>query len=141
MNKKGVGVLELLVSMTLISLILTLSLSGFRSLFSQMEMAHAVRTVTGALNTARYQAIENNQPVKVEKRDDGIVLKIKCGAQWIPLQVFEWNHRTEIRMTASPVFFPTGGVTPTTTIELRNHQRVYEITAAITGRIKVFQIR
>ena len=141
MNKKGVGVLELLVSMTLISLILTLSLSGFKSLFSQMEMIHAVRTVTSALNTARYRAIENNQPVKVESEEDGIVLKIKCGARWIPLQVFEWNGRTGIRMTAAPVFSPAGSVTPTTTIELRNRQRVYEITAAITGRIRVYQIR
>jgi Tfp pilus assembly protein FimT len=141
MNKKGVGVLELLVSMTLVSLILTLSLSGFKSLFAQMEMTHAIRTVTAALNTARYQAVENNQPVMVEKREEGIVLKIRCGARWLPLQTFEWNRRTELRMTASPVFFPAGSVTPTTTVELRNHERVYEITAAITGRIKVFRIR
>jgi|WetSurMetagenome_2_1015567.scaffolds.fasta_scaffold45997_2 Tfp pilus assembly protein FimT len=141
MNKKGVGVLELLVSMTLASLIMALSLSGFKSLFSRMEMSHAIRTVTAALNTARYQAIENNRPVKVENQEEGIVLKIKGGDRWIPLQVFEWNRRTEISMTASPVFSPFGSVTPTTTIELRNHQRLYEITAAITGRIKVFRIR
>ena len=141
MNKKGVGVLELLVSMTLISLILTLSLSGFKSLFSQMEMIHAVRTVTSALNTARYRAIENNQPVRVESGGEGIVLKVKSGARWIPLQTFEWDRRTEIRMTASPVFYPFGSVTPTTTIELKNRHRVYEITTAITGRIRVYPIR
>lgn len=140
MNKKGIGVLELVVSMTLVSLILTLTLLGFKSLFSQMEAAQAVRTVTSALNTARYRAIENNHPVKVEAREEGLVLKVKRASQWIPVQEFDLIRQARLKMTASPIFSPAGGVAPTTTIELKVHQRVFEITTAITGRIKVFEI-
>ena len=54
MNKKGLTVVELLVTVVLFAFLITAVFPGLQSFFARLEMHTALRTVTAALSTARY---------------------------------------------------------------------------------------
>ena len=90
--------------MALASLILTLTLLGFKSFFFADGGDPGRSDLTSALNTAIYWAIEDNQSVKVEAQAAGLVLKVKRASQWITVQEFGLIRQARLKMTPPPYF-------------------------------------
>ena len=137
-NRKGLTVLELLVTVGLLSLLFTMMVPGMKSFFARMEMHAALRTVTVALNTARYWAVRDNQPVRAEVGPGYVSLSRDDGHGWRVLRSFELSGRLSVGANGRPVFSPLGSVSPLCTITLQQERRVCRVVLSMYGRLKVY---
>jgi type II secretory pathway pseudopilin PulG len=139
-NKKGFTLGELLVFLSIFSIVVMIGIPMFKSSFSRWEVTSGVRTVTSALSTARYNAIKMNRSVKLCIEENRILLKEKKGEVWEPFLPFEVDEAVSLTINSSPVFSPTGYVSPLCSIYVQNEHYGYKITLSIAGRIKVVRL-
>jgi len=138
MNKKGLTVFELLVTVALFSFLVTVLVPGLQSFFIRLEINTTLRTMTSGLSAARYLAIQNNQPVRVEVVAGRMLLSVDNGQGWQVTRSFALNEKMLIRANSRPVFSPLGNVSPLCTITLEKQKRVYRVVLSMYGRIKVY---
>ena len=138
MNKKGLTVFELLVTVGLFSFLVTVMVPGLQSLFVRLEIHTALRTLTAGLNAARYQAIRENRPVRAEIVPGRLQLSVDDGSGWQVIRSFPLSEKLAIRANSRPVFSPLGNVSPLCTITLEARQKVYRVVVSMYGRIKVY---
>lgn len=141
LRERGISVIELLVSVTVLFLTLSLSVSGFQAFRDRALAADAVRHVTSAFNNARYRSLEENRCVRVRLKSRELIVETKKNGKWGIVQEIPMNTDVEISMNTSPVFYPTGFVTPLCTVFVRTLRSAYKITISIAGRIKTEQIK
>ncbi|MCJ7524629.1 MAG: hypothetical protein MUP71_05315 [Candidatus Aminicenantes bacterium] len=139
MNKKGLTVFELLITVGLFSFLVTVMVPGLQSFFVRMEIHTGLRTLTSALSTARYLAIQNNQPVKVEIVAGSLQLSVDNGQGWQVTRSFALNDKLSVSANSRPVFSPLGFVSPLCTITLERQKRIYRVVLSMYGRIKVYE--
>jgi Tfp pilus assembly protein FimT len=139
MNKKGLTVVELLVTVGLFAFLVMAIVPNMKSFFTRLEINTGLRTVTAALSTARYQAIQENQPVRVEVVPGRLLLSVDNGQGWQETRSFDLSEKLSIRANSRPVFSPLGNVSPLCTITLEKQKRVYRIVLSMYGRIKVYE--
>ena len=137
MNKKGLTVVELLVTVGLFAFLIMTGFPGMRLFFIRMEINSGLRTVTAALSTARYQAIQENQPVRVEVVPGRLLLSVDNGQGWQVIRSFDLNNKLTVRANSRPVFSPLGNVSPLCTITLEKEARVFRIVLSMYGKISV----
>lgn len=138
MNKKGLTVFELLVTLALFSFVTTLAVPGLQSFFARLEIHTALRTLTSGLSAARYLAIRENQPVRVEVAAGRMLLCVDNGSGWQVTRSFDLSEKLSIRANSRPVFTPLGNVSPLCTITLESRRKVYRVVLSMYGRIKVY---
>ena len=138
MNRKGLTVFELLVTVGLFSLLATVMVPGLQSLFARLEVHTALRAVTAGLNAARYQAVRDNQPVRAEIVPGSLQLSVDNGVGWQVTRRFPLSDKLSIRANSRPVFSPLGNVSPLCTITLETRQKAYRIVVSMYGRIQVY---
>jgi Tfp pilus assembly protein FimT len=139
-RSRGISFLELFIALGIISLTLTMTVSGFQSFYRRMEINNGLRAVTSALSTARYRAIWMNKRVKFTIEEDKIVLKRKESSQWNAFMHFDLEKKVSYSINASPVFSPGGSVSPLCSIYVSNKTYCFKITISMAGRIKVLEI-
>ena len=139
MNKKGLTVFELLITVGLFSFLVIVMVPGLQSFFVRMEIHSGLRTLTSALSTARYLAIQNNQPVKVEIVAGSLQLSVDNGQGWQVTRSFALSDKLSVSANSRPVFSPLGFVSPLCTITLERQKRVYRVVLSMYGRIKVYE--
>lgn len=66
MRAKGTTLIELLVVLAIVSVALTLVIPAVRAGRSELQVRHAARVLTGALNSARSRAIFRQRPILVQ---------------------------------------------------------------------------
>jgi Tfp pilus assembly protein FimT len=137
MNKKGLTVVELLVTVGLFAFLLMAVLPGMQSFFTRLEINSGLRTVTAALSTARYQAIRENQPVRVEVVPGRLLLSVDDGHGWQVTRRFDLSDKLSIRANSRPVFSPLGNVSPLCTITLQKQKKIYCVVLSMYGKISV----
>jgi prepilin-type N-terminal cleavage/methylation domain-containing protein len=137
MNKKGLTVIELLVTVALFAFLLLGVLPGLQSFFIRLEINSGLRTVTAALNTARYQAIRENQPVRVEIVPGRLQLSVDSGQGWQVTRSFDLHGKLKVHANSRPVFSPLGNVSPLCTITLEKETRIFRIVLSMYGKISV----
>lgn len=138
MNKKGLTVFELLVTVGLFSFFVTLTVPGLRSLFARLEVHAALRTLTSGLGAARALAIRDNLPVMAEVAPGSLQLSVDNGLGWQVTRRFPLSEKLDIRANSRPVFSPLGNVSPLCTITLETRHRVYRVVISMYGRVKVY---
>ncbi len=138
MNKKGLTVFELLVTVALFSFLTTMMVPGLQSFFVRLEIHTALRTLTSGLSAARYLAIQENQPVRVEVVTGRMLLSVDNGQGWQVTRSFDLSEKLSIRANSRPVFSPLGNVSPLCTITVEKQKRVYRVVLSMYGRIKVY---
>ena len=138
MNKKGLTVFELLVTVGLFSFFVTMTVPGLRSLFARLEVHEALCTLTSGLNAARTLAIRDNLPVRAEVVPGKLLLSQDDGGGWRVIRSFALGGKLAVSANSRPVFSPLGNVSPLCTITLRLHQRVYRVVLSMYGRIRVY---
>lgn len=143
-KQKGLGVFELLVTIGIISILITLAVPGFDSHFKRLEITNTLRTITGVLNTARFEAISTNKRVQfcISNQEGGtlILLKEKIGSRWHEFKRFYLEKSVSVSSNASPVFFPVGSVSPLCSISVANDRRHFRVTISMAGRIQVTEV-
>jgi Tfp pilus assembly protein FimT len=138
MNKKGLTVFELLVTVGLFSFLATVMVPGLQSFFFRLEINTALRTLTSGLSAARYLAIQNNQPVRVEVVAGRMLLSMDNGHGWQVTRSFDLSEKLSIRANSRPVFSTLGNVSPLCTITLEKQKKIYRVVLSMYGRIKVY---
>jgi len=140
----GYSFIELTVAIAVISFLFTMAIPSFDTYFQRMELNNAIRTVTGVLNNARYNAIMLNKPVKfsiqLENNEYMIRLSEKQDKVWLKISEYKLEKNISACSNASPVFYPTGSVSPLCSILIGNDSKRYKITISIAGRIKVVEM-
>jgi type II secretion system protein H len=137
-NRKGLTVVELLVAVVVFALLATVLVPGLGSFFARLEVHTALRTVTAGLSAARYQAIRDNRPVRVEVGGGKFQLSRDDGSGWQVIRSFDLGDRLAIRANSRPVFSPLGNVSPLCTITLQQERRVWRVVVSMFGRVKVY---
>jgi len=138
MNKKGLTIVELLVTVSLFAFLVVTIVPGMQSFFTRLEINTGLRTITAALNTARYQAIQENRPVRVEIVLGCLQLSVDNGQGWQVTRSFDVSEKLSIRANSRPVFSPLGSVSPLCTITLETQKRIFRVVLSMYGRIKVY---
>ncbi len=139
-QSRGLTVTELLVALSIFALLIGFGVPAFRAFFKNVEINNSLRTVTLALNSARYKAIENNKSVKLAIKANRLVLLEKRNDVWEPFMDFDPGDKVTVSMNASPVFYPEGYIVPLCTVKVSCEETRYNITISIEGRIKVAKI-
>ena len=138
MNKKGLTVVELLVTVGLFAFLIMTVFPGMQSFFTRLEINSGLRTVTAALSTARYQAIQENQPVRVEVVPGRLLLSVDNGQGWQVTRSFDLSEKLKVHANSRPVFSPLGNVSPLCTITLETQKKIFRVVLSMYGRIKVY---
>jgi len=138
MNKKGLTVVELLVTVSVFALLLVTLVPGLQSFFIRLEINTGLRAVTAALSTARYQAIQENRPVRAEVVPGCLRLSVDNGRGWEVTRSFELSTKLSIHANSRPVFSPLGNASPLCTITVEKGRNVYRIVLSMYGRIRVY---
>lgn len=144
---KGLTFFEVVITLAIISIVITMGMPGFNSFFRRMELRNTLRTITGVLNTARYKAIMLNKPIKfcIEGNNNEeellIRLKSKREGKWEGFMKFSLEKKVSVSINSSPIFFPNGNVAPLCSILVENDISHYKITISIAGRIKITEIK
>ncbi len=141
-GNKGLTIVELFVSLGLISIILTMGVSRFEAFFSRMRVTNGVRTVTASFSRARFEAIRGNRRVKVnlEVSAHEIQLMEKRGGRWQVFHRYPLEKKVLFSMNASPVFSPFGSASPLCSTYVENEVYKYKITISMAGRIKTVRL-
>lgn len=139
-NRRGLTVLELLITLTIFALVIVLGVPGFKSFFKEVEINKGLRTVTIALNCARYKAVEKNRSIKLTIEDNHLILLEKRNDNWEPFMNFDPGEKVTLSMNTSPVFFPEGYIVPLCSIYVKSDTDSYKVTVSIAGRIKVAEL-
>lgn len=137
----GLTIVELLVTVVLASLLFLMGFTGFQWFQNNAQTTQAIRTVTSAFSTARYRAIQENRSVKCCLESGRLVLKKKENNRWLPFSHTKLAEELEVTMNASPVFLPTGFVSPLCSVFIKDKKHRHKITLSIAGRIKVTKIK
>lgn len=137
-NRSGMTVVELLVAIGLFWLLLLGLAPGLQSFFARMEARSVLRAVTSGLSTARYKAIRDNRPVRVEITDNRLLLSQENGPGWREVCRFDLSSRVSVRANGRPVFSPLGSASPLCTITLENRERICRVVVSMFGRVRVY---
>lgn len=130
----------MLVAIAIFPLIFRIGFSGFHWFQARARITNALRTITSAFNTARYQAIDRNRSVKICLEEARLNLKTRSDGEWKTFTKFDLGEKISASMNAEPVFLPTGFVSPLCSVVARHERYAYKITLSIAGRIKVTKI-
>jgi len=138
MNKKGLTVFELVVTVSLFSLLALVVVPGLQSFFVRLEIRTALRALTSGLGTARGLAIRDNRPVRAEVVARRLQLSVDDGPGWRVIRSFALGEKLKVAANSRPVFSPLGNVSPLCTITLNVRQRTYRVVISMYGRIRVY---
>ncbi len=138
MNKKGLTVVELLVTVLLFAFLIMAGVPGLQSFFARLEMHTGLRTVTAALSTARYTAIQENCPVRAEVARGCLRLSMDDGHGWRVFRCFTLSEKLSVGANGRPVFSPLGFVSPLCTITLALGKKACRVVLSMYGRIKIY---
>ncbi len=76
-KNRGLTIIELLIYFSLVSIVLIMSIRGFKIFRLEAEITNGVRVVIASLNTARYSSISTYEKVKVLQDKNNICLQKK----------------------------------------------------------------
>ena len=139
-GKKGFTVLELLVTVAIFALVIGLGVPTFNAYTKKVEINNGLRSVTLAVSTARYKAIENNRSVKLKVECNRLVLLEKKDRVWASFMDFDPGDRVLVSSNSSPVFYPEGYIVPLCSFYVRSDKENYKISISISGRVKVTKL-
>jgi type IV fimbrial biogenesis protein FimT len=81
-SQDGVTLVELLVTVAVVAILLTLGVGGFRTLTANAKMTNAANSLIGHLQFARSEAVKRNAGVKVCPSADGAICLSANPALW-----------------------------------------------------------
>jgi len=136
----GFTVLELLITLSIFALVVGFGVPAFKAYSNKVEINNGLRTVTLAINTARYKAVENNKRVKLAVEANRLLLLEKRNRTWESFKDFDPGDNVKVTANTSPVFYPEGYIVPLCSFYVGNDEKKYKVSVSIAGRIKVREL-
>lgn len=136
----GFSLLETVVVLSIVALLVLVGSSfGLNNKRHQLEVA--VRKIHSSLSLARFRAVQRQLPVRVSLYQGFCELAEydSQNATWLS-RSRDWLEGVEVSANNSPVFYPQGTISGLATIKIRNEKGAYQVTVAISGRIKVTRL-
>jgi len=142
MKKSGFSILEALTSMFVLAVVVGIMSMPFINISPKYQLKKAVWEVNSRMHYARYKAIFDGVKYRIKFGPTSYVVEKYNEIQnkWICEQTF-FLEAVSIQANNSPTFHPKGTVSNLATIIISNSGGEYKITLAISGRIKVVQIK
>ena len=140
-NKNGYTLMELLLTLSIILILVSLGIPQLKSLLIRLEVQNGVRSVTIAISRARYEAIRNNRSIKLCVEKNQMLLVEKKADGWSVFLPLKKKKNVIITANTNPVFSPLGSVSPLCSFKITNKHFCFKVTISIAGRIKVKEIR
>lgn len=135
---RGFTLAELMACLALAGLALLLGVPAFTAALERWDAEQGVRTVTTALASARFTAIETNSSIKCTVEDNRcMVLNRKSRDLWMPFMRLQAREGVTISINANPVFAPTGMAAPLCSVFVQTERHHYVVTISMAGRIEV----
>ncbi|MGB9906195.1 MAG: GspH/FimT family pseudopilin [Candidatus Saccharicenans sp.] len=144
MNRKkrpGFSLLEITFVLSIVAMLVLIG-SSFSLNHKKHQLEVAVRKVHSSLCLARFRSVQRQLPVRVS------INQLACELAEYDSQKATWLLRSrdllegvEVSANNSPVFYPQGTVSSLATINIRNEKGSYQLTVAITGRIKITRLK
>ena len=139
-KRPGFSLLETTVVLSIVAVLVFIG-SSFSLNNKKHQLEVAVRKIYSSLSLARFRSVQRQLPVRVS-----LSQKV-CELAEYDSQKATWLTRSrellegvEVSANNSPVFYPQGTVSGLATINIRNEKGAYQVTVAITGRIKVTRL-
>jgi Tfp pilus assembly protein FimT len=146
-NIVGLTLLELIMAISIASILTTLAIPNVLSEISKYRLNGAAQQVFMDLMSARMKAVSHNRKVKIfftgdhqykicqDTNNDGAVDDCEGNSRIINIQD---NYKgITINSNNNPIFHPRGNASNLATINLTNSSGTKNITIAITGRIQI----
>ncbi|MGB9893323.1 MAG: GspH/FimT family pseudopilin [Candidatus Saccharicenans sp.] len=137
---KGYSLLETTLTLSVVAVLMLIG-SSFRINNGRHQLEVAVRKIYSNLSLARFRSIQRQLPIRVSFNENF------CELAEYDSQQSLWITRNRellegVKITANnfPVFYPQGTVSNLATIKVLNANGTYQITVAITGRIKASKL-
>ena len=140
MNKKGLSLVELFLTLSVLSLLIGIGSNGFNSLIEMSKAYSIVKTVRNSFVKGMYKSYDLNVPIKVRLKDNKITFYKSSKNKWKEIESLKLKNYCNTFMNISPVFFPNGYVSPTCSVYIISDNYKYKITISFYGRIKVIRI-
>jgi len=139
-RKKGFSLLEMTIVLSLVVAILLVG-SSFKINNKRHQLDQAVDKVYSNLSLARFRSIYRQVPIRVSFDHDFCELAEydSQNNSWIT-KSRQLLEGVEVTANNSPVFYPQGTVSNLATIKIKNERGSYQMSIAISGRIKVTRI-
>ena len=138
---KGFTLLEILVFLSIFSILLGLASTSFLNTSDKYRLQKAVWEIHAKLNYARFKAIFSGTKSRVLFNPTGYTI------EKYDQDLGDWKYdmgnileRVHIQANNNPLFHPQGTVSNLVSITLSNSWGSYKITLAISGRIKIAKL-
>jgi len=138
---RGYSLLETVIVLGLVSLVIYGASNAFLGRAPRHQLDKAAWEIQTRLNYARHKAIFEGHPFRVRFRPTGYLVEeydIFVNA-WRP-EVSGSCEGVSIEANNSPTFHPAGTVSNMATITVSNAAGSFQITLAISGRIRVIRL-
>lgn len=138
----GFSLIEVVIALAIFTIMVSIASISFMNLSPKYRLKKAVWEINSQMNYARYKAIFDGTKVKItfnpnsyfiEKFDEG-------QNEWRTDQI-NFLDGVILQANNSPIFHPVGTVSNLASIYISNSWGKYKITLAISGRIKVTQVK
>ncbi len=140
MNKKGMSLVELFFTLSIITFLIGLGGNTFNSLIEMSKIYSVVKDVRNSFVMSRYEAVKINSPIKIKLKENNLIVYKSINNKWEKINKIYLCKRCNLSMNSSPVFFPNGYVSPTCSVIVGGSHYKYKITVSFYGRIKVKKI-
>ncbi|MDI6699414.1 MAG: GspH/FimT family protein [Candidatus Saccharicenans sp.] len=133
----GFSLLETTIALSLVALLVLIG-SSFKINSQKHQLEVAVRKVHSSLSLARFRSVQRQVPVRISFESGFCELAEYDSERKIWLNKSrDLLEGVEVAANNAPVFYPQGTVSSLATIIIRNDSGAYQVTVAITGRIKI----
>lgn len=139
--RKGFTLLEMVVATSILAGLVYIAGTSFMHLAPKYRLEKAVWELRSALQSAKYQAIFEGESIRVklystsyavEKYSEDLKTWTLCAKHFL--------EGVKVAANNAPLFTPEGMTSGMATITVRNSWGSYQMTVAITGRIKTTRI-
>ena len=135
---KGFTLIEVLVFLSIFAVLLGLASSSFLNSSDKHRLQKAVWEIHAKLNYARFKAIFDGTKSRISFSPSGYTIeKYKTDTGMWKEEMGNILEGVYIQANNSPVFHPQGTVSHLASITVSNTWGSYNITLAISGRIRI----
>ncbi len=139
-GKRGFTLMELLVVISIVSVLLMFSLYCIEGVTKIMKLNNSVRNICNGLRFASYRARADGSPYRLTLKRQKLLIQKRSGNSWLNKDSYDLSELVKVECRGAPVFHSGGFVVPAGSFTLRlkgSSSHLVRITVSSLGRIKV----
>ena len=141
MREKGFSLLDLVITLSLLSILLCISLPFSKKMGLKYLLKNTTREICANLSYARYKSIFQRAKYRVRFSEKNYAVERynSIKKKW-EIEKINILRNVIVNTNNNPIFHPNGTVSNLASIYISNSTGKYKITIAISGRIKISKL-